>query len=180
MVPISTDVINNPSITAASRNGSAGSKKLKISAVEQQELESRGMENQRCILKAQGLSDTAVDMIVSNHCAFKSRSRYHSIQQQFLDWYLSNNNTTEIQLNNILNYLSHIFTTKKLSENTIRAYKSAIFNFVVDSKSMEKSPCMNEFLRAIDETEINSFANPIINMSPIIERLIKWVNTKDL
>ncbi|OMJ07790.1 hypothetical protein AYI70_g11963 [Smittium culicis] len=160
MVPIFTDVINSPSITAASRNGSAGSKKLKISAVEQQELESRGMENQRCILKAQGLSDTAVDMIVSNHCAFKSRSRYHSIQQQFLDWYLSNNNTAEIQAKNIVNFLVYIFTTKRLSANTIRAYKSAILNLVAYSKSMENFPCMKELLRAVDETEIKSFFNP--------------------
>ncbi|OMJ25751.1 hypothetical protein AYI70_g680 [Smittium culicis] len=173
MVPISTDVINSPPITAASRNGSAGSKKLKISAVEQQELVSRGMENQRCTLKAQGFSDTTVDIIVSKQCSVRRRSRQYSIQQKFLDWHQSNNNTTEIQVNNILNYLAHIFTTKKLSENTIRAYKSAIFNLVVDSKSVENSPCMNEFLIAIDETEIKSFFNHTINISPVIERLIE-------
>ncbi|OMJ24123.1 hypothetical protein AYI69_g4742 [Smittium culicis] len=143
MVPRSTEVINSPAITTTSNNGSARSKKRKISAAEQQELVSHGMENQQCILKAQGLSDTAVDIIISNQRAVKRRSRYHSIQQQFLDWHLSNNNTTEIQANIIVNFLAHIFTTKKLSTNTFRVYKSATFNLVADSKSMENSPCMS-------------------------------------
>ncbi|OMJ18715.1 hypothetical protein AYI70_g5196 [Smittium culicis] len=86
MVPRSTEVINSLAITTASNNGSAGSKKRKISAVEQQELVSHGMENQRCTLKAQGFSDTTVDIIVSNQRAVKIRSRYHSIQKQFSIW----------------------------------------------------------------------------------------------
>ncbi|OMJ14759.1 hypothetical protein AYI70_g7694 [Smittium culicis] len=169
MEPRSTEAINSLAITTASNNGSAGSKKRKISAVEQQDLVSHGMENQRFILNAQGLSDTAVEIIVSNQRAVKRRSRYHSIQQRFLDWHLNNNNTAEIQANNIVNCLIHIFTTKKLSTNKIRAYKSAIFNLVDDSKSMENSTWMKEFLKAIDETEINSFVNPTINISPVIK-----------
>ncbi|OMJ10797.1 hypothetical protein AYI70_g10103 [Smittium culicis] len=73
-------------ITTASNNGSAGSKKRKISTVEQQELVSHVMENQRCTLKAQVLFDTAVDIIFSNQRAVKLRSRYHSIQQKFSIW----------------------------------------------------------------------------------------------
>ncbi|OMJ13086.1 hypothetical protein AYI70_g8715 [Smittium culicis] len=73
MVPRSTEVINSPAITTASNNGSAGSKKRKISAVEQQELVYHGMVNQQCILKGQGLFDTDVDIIVSNQRAVKQR-----------------------------------------------------------------------------------------------------------
>ncbi|OMJ08417.1 hypothetical protein AYI69_g11071, partial [Smittium culicis] len=39
---------------------------------------------------------------------------------------------------------------------------------------------MKIFLREIDETIIEPFFNPAIFISPIIERLIAWGDTKDL
>ncbi|PVU87670.1 hypothetical protein BB561_006235 [Smittium simulii] len=70
--------------------------------------------------------------------------------------------------------------TKKLSTNTIKSYKSAILNLVSDPRTVGNSPCIKEFLRAIDETEIKSFVNPEIDISPIVLKINEWGNTSGL
>ncbi|OMJ08851.1 hypothetical protein AYI69_g10911, partial [Smittium culicis] len=70
----STGIISCPAIASTGNDGHTRPQKRKISAVEQQKLVPYGMENQRRILQAQGLSDIAIDIIVSNQRAIKRRS----------------------------------------------------------------------------------------------------------
>ncbi|PVU85722.1 hypothetical protein BB561_006908, partial [Smittium simulii] len=95
-------------------------------------------------------------------------------------WHMTNNQSTAIQSSHIVNYLAHIFKTKKLSTNTIKSYKSAILNLVSDPRTVGNSPCIKEFLRAIDKTEIKSFVNPEIDISPIVLKINKWGDTSGL
>ncbi|PVU91960.1 hypothetical protein BB561_004095 [Smittium simulii] len=159
-----TEIISCPATAPTGNDGHTRPQKRKISAVEQQELVPHGMENQRRVLQAQ----------------VKRRSRYHSTQKHFLDWHLANNQSAPIQTSHIVNYLAHIFKTKKLSTNTIKSYKSAILNLVADPKTVGNSPCIKEFLRAINETEIKSFVNPEIDISPIVSRINEWGETSGL
>ncbi|PVU92343.1 hypothetical protein BB561_003884 [Smittium simulii] len=61
------------------------------------------------------------------------------LQAQY--WHLTNNQSTSIQTSHIVNYLTHIFKTKKHSTNTIKSYKSAILNLVADPKTVDDLPC---------------------------------------
>ncbi|OMJ14050.1 hypothetical protein AYI69_g8754 [Smittium culicis] len=150
MVPGSLETISLPTDITTGNHCNTRPKKWKITAIEQQELASYGVDNQRIFLKTQGLSDSAINIIVSK-------------EQSVSD-----------DLAFVVNYLAHLFTTRKLSVNTIKSYKSAILNLVADPRTMENSHCMKEFLKAIEETEIKSFVNPVINITPVIEKLHEW------
>ncbi|PVU94705.1 hypothetical protein BB561_002339 [Smittium simulii] len=171
LVSGSTGIISCSATSSTANYGHTKPQKRKISDVEQQELMPHGMENQRRVIQAQGLSDTAINIIVSNKLAVKRRSRYHSTQKQFLDWHMTKNQSTAIQSSHIVNYPAHIFKTKKLITNTIKSYKSAILNLVADPKTVGNSPCIKEFLRAIDETKIKTFVSPEIDISPIVLKI---------
>ncbi|OMJ30032.1 hypothetical protein AYI69_g436 [Smittium culicis] len=178
MVPGSPEAISLPTAITTGNHRNTRPEKRKITSIEQQELVSYGVENQRSFLKTQGLSDSAINIIFSNERSVKRRSRYHSTQQNFLEWNLNNNQSSAIQPSHVVNYLAHLFTTRKLSVNTIKSYKSAILNLVADPRTMENSHCMKEFLKAIEETEIKSFVNPVINITPVIEKLHEWVKRR--
>ncbi|PVU85849.1 hypothetical protein BB561_006891, partial [Smittium simulii] len=75
---------------------------------------------------------------------------------------------------------AHIFKAKKLSKNTIKSYKSAILILVTDIKTVKSSPCIKEFLRAIDETKIKSFFSPEIDISLIVLKINEWGDTSGL
>ncbi|PVU90869.1 hypothetical protein BB561_004670 [Smittium simulii] len=66
LVSGSTGIISCSATASTGNDGHTRPQKRKISAVEQQELVPHGMENQRRVLQAQGLSDTAINIIVSN------------------------------------------------------------------------------------------------------------------
>ncbi|PVU95345.1 hypothetical protein BB561_001890 [Smittium simulii] len=168
LVSGSTGIISCSATASTGNDGHTRPQKRKISAVEQQELVPHGMENQRRVLQAQGLSDTAINIIVSNKRAVKRRSRYYSTQKQFLEWHMPNNQSTAIQSSHIVNYLAHIFKTEKLSTN------------MANPKTVGNSPCIKEFLRAIDETKIKSFVSPEIDISPIVLKINEWGDTSGL
>ncbi|OMJ07147.1 hypothetical protein AYI69_g11554 [Smittium culicis] len=91
MVPGSPETISLPTAIATGNHRNTLPEKRKITAIEQEELVSYGAENQRSFLKTQGLSDSAINMIVCNERSVKHRSRYHSKQKNFLEWNLYNN-----------------------------------------------------------------------------------------
>ncbi|OLY77712.1 hypothetical protein AYI68_g8254 [Smittium mucronatum] len=66
LVPRSAESIGQSAIITTSDNSNTRPKKQKITEVEEQALVPDSMENQRRILQAQGLADTAIDLIVSN------------------------------------------------------------------------------------------------------------------
>ncbi|PVU97718.1 hypothetical protein BB561_000340 [Smittium simulii] len=156
LVSGSTGIISCLATASTGNDGHTRPQKQKISAVEQQELVPHCMENQRRVLQAQGLSDTDINIIVSNKRAVKRRPRYHSTQKQFLDWHLTKNQSTSIQTSHIVDYLAHTFKTKKL---------------MADPKTVGNSPCIKEFLRAIEETKIKLFVSPEIDISPIVLKI---------
>ncbi|OMJ12221.1 hypothetical protein AYI70_g9255 [Smittium culicis] len=125
MVPGPLAIFNRSTTPATSNNCSSGSKNMKVSALQQQVIVPNDMEDQWRILKNQGLTDTVIGIILSNQQAEKRRSRYHSTQKKNLAWHISENNGSQVQASHIVNYLTEIFSTKKLSLNTIKAYNSA-------------------------------------------------------
>ncbi|OMJ19664.1 hypothetical protein AYI69_g6529 [Smittium culicis] len=88
--------------------------------------------------------------------------------------------SSAIHLSHVVNYFAHLFTTRKFRVNTIKSYKSAILNLVAGPKTMENFHCMKEFLKAIEETDIKSIANPDINITPIIEKTHEWGENRKL
>ncbi|PVU92191.1 hypothetical protein BB561_003967 [Smittium simulii] len=144
MVSEFTGIVSCLSIASTGNDGHTRLQKRKISAVERQELMPHSIENQQLVLQAQDLSDTAINIIFSNKQAVKHRSRYHSTQKHFLDWHL-----------------------KKISQPPS---KLAMF-LVADPKTVGNSPCIKEFLRAIDETKIKSFFSPEIDIYPIMLKI---------
>ncbi|OLY83898.1 hypothetical protein AYI68_g1948 [Smittium mucronatum] len=66
MVPRPSVALDRTTITALENGGGSISKKWKISTFQQQDLVSNGLEDQRGILKAKGLTDIAISIILSN------------------------------------------------------------------------------------------------------------------
>ncbi|OMJ13042.1 hypothetical protein AYI70_g8756 [Smittium culicis] len=142
MVPGSPETISLTTATTTGKNRNTRPEKRKITAIEQKELVSYGVENQRNFLKTQGLSDSTINIIVSNERSLKRRSRYHYTQQNFLEWSLNNNQSSDILPGHVVNYLAHLFTTRKLGVNITKSFKSAILNLVADPRTMENSHCI--------------------------------------
>ncbi|OMJ18986.1 hypothetical protein AYI69_g6803 [Smittium culicis] len=137
MVPGSSMHVGRATTSYTSDNGDTRSRKRKISALQQQGVVLDGLEDQRSILKAQGLTDNAINIIVSNQRSAKRRSRYYTTQIKFLEWHIDNADGSPIQASHIINYLAEIFISKKLCVNTIKAYKSAITSLVEDSEEID-------------------------------------------
>ncbi|OMJ10546.1 hypothetical protein AYI69_g10200 [Smittium culicis] len=180
MVPGSSMHFGRATTSSTSDNADTRSRKRKISALKQQGVVLDGLEDQRSILKAQGLTDNAINIIVSNQRSAKRRSRYYTTQIKFLEWHIDNADGSPIQASHIINYLAEIFIVKKLSVNTIKAYKSAITSLVEDSEEIDSSQCLKEFLSAINDTEIKYFVRPTIDISPVILRLREWGRIQEL
>ncbi|OMJ19910.1 hypothetical protein AYI70_g4434 [Smittium culicis] len=66
LVPRPSQPIDFPAATSTSNSGSTRPQKRKIPAVGEQKLESDGMEDQRRALQAQGLSNLAIEIFISN------------------------------------------------------------------------------------------------------------------
>ncbi|OMJ18003.1 hypothetical protein AYI70_g5622 [Smittium culicis] len=121
MLSGSPETISLTTATTTGNNRNTKPKKQKITAIEQQELVSYGVENQRSFLKTQGLSDSTINIIVSSERSLKRRSRYYSTQQNFLEWNLNNNQSSDILPGHVVNYLAHLFTARKLSVKNIKS-----------------------------------------------------------
>ncbi|OMJ12369.1 hypothetical protein AYI70_g9169, partial [Smittium culicis] len=156
MVPGPLAIVNRSATSPAGDDSRPGSKKRKISALQQQDVVPNGMEDQRSTIKNQGLTDTAIE------------------------WHVSKNNRSPVQASHIVNYLAEIFSTRNLSVNTIKAYKSAIMSLVSEPDTIENSPCLKEFTDALNDTEIKSFFRPSIDISPVINKLRDWGRTEEL
>ncbi|OLY82971.1 hypothetical protein AYI68_g2901 [Smittium mucronatum] len=174
------DIISIPAVAPTGNDGHTRPQKRKISTFEQQTPVSHGMKNQLRVLKEQFLSYTAIETIFSCQRAVKRRSRYHSTQQNFLDWHLRNSQSAAIQAIHLVNYLAHIFKTKKMRSNTVKSYKSAILGLVADPNTVENPSCIKEFLNAINETEIKYIFNPEIDISSIVQKHNEWGETNEL
>ncbi|OMJ30025.1 hypothetical protein AYI69_g445, partial [Smittium culicis] len=109
----STGIISCPAIASTGNDGHTRPQKRKISAVEQQKLVPYGMENQRRILQAQGLSDIAIDIIVSNQRAIKRRSR--AIDETEIKSFVC----PEIDISPILFKINEWGDTSKLDNNKL-------------------------------------------------------------
>ncbi|OMJ27714.1 hypothetical protein AYI69_g2844 [Smittium culicis] len=180
MVPGPFAIVNRSTTPSTSNNCGSRSKKRKVSALQKQDMVPNGMEDQWCVLKNQGLTDTAIGIILSNQRAEKRRYRYYTTQKRFLEWYISKNNGSQMQVSHIVNYFAEIFSTRKLNVNTIKAYKSAIMSLISEPDTIENSPCLKEFLSAINDTEIKSFFRPNIDITPVINKLRDVGRTEEL
>ncbi|OMJ27921.1 hypothetical protein AYI69_g2611 [Smittium culicis] len=85
-------------------------KKRKFSAIDKHEMELDSIEDQRRLIKAQDLSDFAVDCILSSERRVMSRSRYRSIQMRFLYWQISKEINSELSAPHIIKHLAEIHT----------------------------------------------------------------------
>ncbi|OLY80604.1 hypothetical protein AYI68_g5298 [Smittium mucronatum] len=106
---------------ATSHYNHSRSKKRKITSLDKQALELDSMEDQRRFLESQGLSNYAVDCILSNGRRVRRRFRYSSVQQHFLDWRISKEITSEISTPQIINYLAEIYAVDNLKVGSIKA-----------------------------------------------------------
>ncbi|OMJ12593.1 hypothetical protein AYI70_g9017 [Smittium culicis] len=97
------------------------SKKRKISALDKQVLELDSIEDQQRLLKAQGLSNYAIDCLLSNKRHVQRRSRFSSVQQRYLYCRISNEINSEISVPQIINYLEEINTVDKLRVASIKS-----------------------------------------------------------
>ncbi|OMJ24354.1 hypothetical protein AYI70_g1641 [Smittium culicis] len=120
MVPGSPETISLTTASTTGNNRNTRTEKQKITTIEQQELVSYGVENQRSFLKTQGLSDSTIKIIVSSERSLKRRSRYYYTQQNFLEWNLNNNQSSAILPIHVFNYLAHLFT-RKISDKNIKS-----------------------------------------------------------
>ncbi|OMJ29738.1 hypothetical protein AYI69_g734 [Smittium culicis] len=75
LVSRSPEVIDCTAAPSSSNDDNSRHKKRKVPAYEEQEMVINGMEDQRSLLKSQGLEDTAINLIVSNERSAKRRYR---------------------------------------------------------------------------------------------------------
>ncbi|OMJ28172.1 hypothetical protein AYI69_g2354 [Smittium culicis] len=179
MVPGPFAIVNRSTTPATSNICRFGSKKRKFSTFQQQDLVANDVEYQRSSLNNQSLMDTAINIILSDQRSDKRRYRYYTTQKRFLEWYISKNNGSQMQVSHIVNYFAEIFSTRKLNVNTIKAYKSVFMSLVSEPDTVENSPCLKEFLSAINDKEIKPFFKPSINSSPVVNKLRDLRRTKD-
>ncbi|OMJ26215.1 hypothetical protein AYI70_g346 [Smittium culicis] len=74
IVPGSSENLGRTNASSTSDNGDTRSRKRKISAIQQQGVVLDGLVDQRRFLKAQGFTDSAINIIVSNQHSAKRRS----------------------------------------------------------------------------------------------------------
>ncbi|OMJ19723.1 hypothetical protein AYI69_g6509 [Smittium culicis] len=138
----------------SSDNFRSRSENRKVTALEKQEFELDDLEEQRRFLKTQGLGTYAIDFIVLNRRRVRSRSRYSSIQQRFLEWRISNEISTSIFTPQVINYLAEIYTVDKLKLGSIKTYKSAILQILDSPAVLAAHPMFSEFINEFDDTSI--------------------------
>ncbi|PVU86665.1 hypothetical protein BB561_006606, partial [Smittium simulii] len=80
-----------------------------------------------CTLQNEGLADLVLDLITVN-------TKYYSTQKDFIDWRHNIGISGEITAPDIINYFSRIFIEKKLKQSTIKSYKSALLQLVIDKE----------------------------------------------
>ncbi|PVU90089.1 hypothetical protein BB561_005030 [Smittium simulii] len=140
-----------------------------ISTTQKQILVADGMENQRRTLQQEGLTDLALDLITANTRSVKRRSRYYTTQKEFIDWRHGLGISGDITEPDIINYLSKIFIERKSKQSTIKAYKSALLQFVTDKERVEKEKCFIKFMKFLNESDLLKVTNIFINIKPIID-----------
>ncbi|PVZ96837.1 hypothetical protein BB558_007238, partial [Smittium angustum] len=180
LVPRPGTVINQSTIIDTVNVGYSGPKKRKIAAIEEQELETHGLESELSALKAQGLSDLVIKLILENNRAVKRKSRYHGSQKEFLNWRITNGQPNPITADQIVNFLADIYVKRQLKPSSIIAYKSAIMNLVPNQNEIINQSEFKEFFKAMTETTITSFVHSTINISPVVKKLKEWGPLADL
>ncbi|OLY85524.1 hypothetical protein AYI68_g286 [Smittium mucronatum] len=174
-----SDKVNDQSVNiiACNRNNS-GPKKRKIATIRQQEMVSSNMETQRNSLKDQGYSDAAIRIMVSNKRSVKLKTRNPTIQQGFINWLSHNGSATNYTTIDLINYLAQNYTLKKLSINTLKAYKSAICQMFIDNFKEIDKPIIKSFFKSIEEMSIKSFFKLKIDIAPIVSHFQRLGPTK--
>ncbi|OMJ27762.1 hypothetical protein AYI69_g2790 [Smittium culicis] len=109
------------STTLPSNNCCSRSEKRKVAALGKQAMELDGLQDQLRFLKTQDLGTYAIDFIVFNQRHVLHRSRYSSIQQNFLGWRISNKICTPNSSFQVINYLAEIHTVEKYKVGPIKA-----------------------------------------------------------
>ncbi|OMJ15833.1 hypothetical protein AYI70_g6996 [Smittium culicis] len=85
----------------------------KFAAIEEQDLFFNRMKDMRSILEAQGLTEVAINIIISIDRSIRLRSRLYSTQKKFLYWRISNNLPSPISVDTIVSYLAKIYEERK-------------------------------------------------------------------
>ncbi|OMJ07061.1 hypothetical protein AYI69_g10129 [Smittium culicis] len=85
IVPGSSEYVGKTATISTSDKSDTRSKKQKISPLQQQGVVLDGLKDQWSILIAQGFTDNAINIIVSNQLSAKRRSVYYSTQIKFLE-----------------------------------------------------------------------------------------------
>ncbi|OMJ20525.1 hypothetical protein AYI69_g6175 [Smittium culicis] len=162
LVPSSTETASAATHNTSSNRSSSRSCKRKVPDDFQQELVPYGMANQRSTFEVQGISNSAIDIIMKNQRSIRRRSAYYPIQQRFLEWHKQSYSMVAISAVYVFNYLAHVFIRDKLSTSTIMAYKSTICQLTSNPREISESECLKRFLSALDETSIKSFVWPVL------------------
>ncbi|PVU90866.1 hypothetical protein BB560_006172 [Smittium megazygosporum] len=116
--------------STTSNNSDSGSKKWKIAFLGDQKLESHSIENQRLVLKDQGFSDLAINIIVSNKQSQKQKPHYFGVQRSFSDLRTFKNISNTVSGPEIVNFPLELYTLYKLKPSTLKAYKVSHFAIV--------------------------------------------------
>ncbi|OMJ27772.1 hypothetical protein AYI69_g2780, partial [Smittium culicis] len=91
MVPGSSMHVGRATTSSISENGDTRSRKRKISALQQQGVVLDGLVDQWSILKAQSLTDNAINIIVSNQHSVKRRSSQKAERKYYQSQKIRNN-----------------------------------------------------------------------------------------
>ncbi|PVU94572.1 hypothetical protein BB559_002962 [Furculomyces boomerangus] len=174
LVSRSDTIVDPPTNNPAIINSNTRSKKRKIAIVDKQSLVSDSLEDQRSILKNQGLSEQAIAVITGNDRAKRRKSRYYGIQRDFLDWRNSNKLPNPITGPQIINFLSKIYTERKLKPSSIKSYKSALLRLVSNAEIIAQEPTFKEFMKAMDKATLTSLVHQTIDITPVITRIREW------
>ncbi|PVU97302.1 hypothetical protein BB561_000653 [Smittium simulii] len=140
MVSRSDKVNDRSADIVACNSNNPGSKKRQITTIRQQEMVSSNMETQR----------------------------NSTIQQGFINWLAQNGSANNYTTIDLINYLAQIYTLKKLSINTLKAYKSAICQMFIDNSKEIDTLMIKSFFKSIEEMSIKSFVEFKIDILPIV------------
>ncbi|OMJ25058.1 hypothetical protein AYI70_g1161 [Smittium culicis] len=114
LVPRSVEINSSTADNTRSICDRPRTQKRKVSHDRQQELVTRGMEDQRSTLETEGYSEHAIRLIDPNQREIKRRTRNSAIQQGFLDWLETNKDSCNQDTISLINYLSEIYSKKRL------------------------------------------------------------------
>ncbi|PVU88484.1 hypothetical protein BB561_005823 [Smittium simulii] len=109
--------------------------------------------------KNQELENHDIDFIFCNKQRIRRRTRYHSVQQRFLECKQSKNLTESISAAQIVNYLAEIYFTNKLKTSTIKAYKFSTLGLVDSPTRITNQRIFTEFFKTLNKFSIRYLLN---------------------